>query len=183
VSSEPVSRLIARAHGGDQAAVDQLLPLVYDELRKIARRYMRFERSDHTLQATALVHEAFLKLAGNTTVTPKDRTHFIALAATAMRHVLVEHARSRNAVKRGGPMDFLRLDDSVVMARDDSAAFLAINEALDEFRELDPQRAKVFELYFIFGMQMTEIADVMDLTVQQVRYKLDVARAWMRGRL
>jgi RNA polymerase sigma factor (TIGR02999 family) len=179
----PVSTLIARAHSGEQAALDQLLPLVYDELRKIARRYMRFERKEHTLQATALVHEAFLRLAGNTAVTPKDRTHFVALAATAMRRILVEHARGRNAIKRGGEVDLVRLEDAIALAHDDSTTFLAIDEALNEFRELDPERAKVFELHFVFGMQMAEIADAMDLSAQQVRYKLDVARAWMRGRL
>ena len=159
------------------------MPLVYDELRKIARRYMRFERREHTLQATALVHEAFLRLVGNAAVTAKDRTHFVALAATAMRHILVEHARGRNALKRGGHVDHLKLEDAVALAHGDGASFLAVNEALDEFRDLDPQRAKVFELHFMVGMRMAEIADALDLTSQQVRYKLDVARAWMQRRL
>lgn len=173
--SGDVTRLLRDFGRGERDALDRLVPLVYEELRAVARRQMRRERTGHTLHPTALVHEAWAKLA----VSPIDasnRSHFLAIAAHAMRQVLVDHARSRNAAKRGGGWERLTLmdgDNAVEMKTDD---LIALDAALDQ---LDPRQRQVVEMRFFAGMEETEIASVLGVTDRTVRRDWVKARAWL----
>ena len=167
---------------------EALLPLVYDELRRIAADYLRQDRPDHTLQPTALVHEAFLKLARNSNADWRDESHFRAVAAMAMRQILVDHARSRNAGKRGG--DRLRITLShagvdAVTGDDDGLAFdvLALDEAMHELETIDQRRARVVELHFFGGLTFRDAANLLDIAPKTAESDWYFARAWLRKRL
>jgi RNA polymerase sigma factor (TIGR02999 family) len=170
-----VTRLLRAARDGEREALDRLVPLVYDELRAVARRQLRRERADHTLHATALVHEAYARLARGT-VDAGDRAHFLAIAARAMRQVLIDHARSRNAEKRGGGLDRLTLmdGDHAVELRTDE--LLALDRALDQ---LESRQRQVVEFRFFAGMEEQEIAAVLGVTDRTVRRDWVKARAWL----
>lgn len=179
------SALLRAASEGDPAAAERLLPVVYDELHRIASAYMRRERPDHTLQATALVHEAFLRLAGSDPGAARYESlrHFIAAAAVAMRRVLVNHARAKAAEKRGGGEVVLALDDVAEEFARRSVNLLALDEALRRLAALDARQARLVELRFFGGMTFEDCAGTLGLSVRTVHYEWAHARAWLRGQL
>lgn len=174
-----VTRLLAAADAGDASALDRLLPLVYDELRRIAEAQLRGERAGHTLQPTALVHETYLKLAGSD-LPAASRAHFLAIAARAMRQALVDHARRRDRAKRGGGRRPVTLTGGSWSEEMDLDELLALDAALDE---LDARQRQVVECRFFAGMSEQEIADVLDVTPRTVRRDWVKARAWLYRRL
>jgi RNA polymerase sigma factor (TIGR02999 family) len=178
-----VTRLLDAAKQGDPAAADELLPLVYAELRRLAASYLNHERPDHTLQATALVHEAYLKLVGQTGASFNDRRHFFAVAATAMRRILVNHAKSKKAGKRGGGQAVVALDDAAALFRERAVDLVALDESLDRLSAFDPELARLVELRFFGGLSVEEIAQTMDASTRTVERNWSLARAWLRGEL
>lgn len=175
-----VSRLLLRWREGDAAALERLLPLVYDELHAIARRHMRGERPDHTLQTTGLIHEAYLRLCG-ADVTWKGRVHFLAVAAQTMRRVLVDHARARGRAKRGGGDAAVTLDDVAAPARPDDV--LALDEALARLSALDERKARVVELHYFGGLTYDETAAAVGISAATVDRELRLAKAWLHREL
>jgi len=181
---------LLRAWGrGDSAALDRLTPLVYEQLRRMARSYMRNERPGHTLQATALVNEAFLRLVDTRNVDWTDRVHFFAVCARVMRRILVDAARSRAAIKRGGHADraehstAINLDQLPNPASEMSAQVCALDEALDTLAQLDPRRAHVIELRFFGGLTVEETAQVLQTSPQTVMREWKLARVWLAREL
>jgi len=174
-TAEDVTALLAAARGGDDGALERLLPVVYADLRAVAEREMRREAAGHTLQPTALVHEAYLRLAG-AAENAGDRTHFLAIAARAMRQVLVDHARRRDAAKRGGGAPPVTLTDAVGAGPLDLDELLALDRALDT---LDPRQRQVVECRFFAGMEESEIATALGLSERTVRRDWAKARAWL----
>ena len=167
---------------GDEAALEQLIPLVYDHLRRLAGHYLRAERPDHTLQGTALVHEAYLRLVDGAAVDWKDRQHFFAVAARTMRRILVDAARTRQAGKRGGPTRVdARFDDGPAAdpAEERASELLALDDALSSLARLDPRRAKVVELRYFGGLSVEETADLLRVSPQTVKRDWKLARAWL----
>jgi len=170
-----VTRLLAQVRAGERDALDRLLPLVYDELRQLARRQLRRERGDHTLHPTALVHEAYLKLAGSG-FDAADRAHLLAIAARAMRQVLVDHARRHNAAKRGGGWQRTTLHDGVRLIEFRADELLALDRALEQ---LDERQRRVVEYRFFGGMEEKEIAAALGISESTVRREWVRARAWL----
>lgn len=177
-----VSRLLASLNAGDARAADALVPLVYKELRRLAGHYLKHERPGHTLQPTALVHEAFLKLVDQDTAW-QNRTHFFAMAANLMRRILVDYARSHDARKRGGAAEKVSLDDAFVFAKERPAEVIALDEAMRELAEIDPRRAQVVELRFFGGLSNEEIAEVLGVHSNTVLRDWNLARAWLKTQL
>ncbi|MEZ5976326.1 MAG: sigma-70 family RNA polymerase sigma factor [Planctomycetota bacterium] len=186
MSSAPqeATRLLARLSAGDESAGEELLPFVYAELRRVAGSCMRSERHEHTLQPTALVHEAYLRLLGSEE-TPhwQDRQHFIRVAARAMRNVLVDHARRRNAAKRGGAESPVPLDQVVASFEEQSLDVLALHDCLEQLAEADSELAKLVELRFFGGLTIEETARVLDRSPATVERRWKAARMWLRDRL
>ena len=174
-----ITQLLEQASAGDQTALDALLPLVYQELRRLADHYLRQERPDHTLQATALVHEAYLRLVGQTSINWQNRAHFFSVAAQVMRHILVDHARAHTAQKRGGGLTKLSLDEAVSFFNQRDVNLVALDEALTELAQLDPQQARIVELRFFGGLALEEVAEVLKITPGKVRYDWRIAKAWL----
>ncbi|MDH3591031.1 MAG: ECF-type sigma factor [Planctomycetota bacterium] len=177
------TRLLRRLTDGDAKAADELFTLVYEELHSVAERLMAGERSDHTLQATALIHEAWMRLLGGAAVSATDRTHFLRLAARAMRHVLVDHARGRGRAKRGGGVKPLPLDEAVAHFEQNDTDLLALDEALEKLAAQDEQLARIVELRCFGGLTLEETGEVMGLTVRKVHMGWTFARGWLRGEL
>lgn len=173
-----VTQLLAAVGTGDASAHEQLLPLVYDELRRLAASYMRRERPGHTLQATAVVNEAYLRMAAADT-TPTDRVHFFALAAQMMRRILVDHARGRRRDKRGGDQLQITLDESAFVAAESQDAVLELDEALERLAEFDERAARVVELMFFGGLSYEETAEVIGVSRTTVFEDLKIAKAWL----
>jgi RNA polymerase sigma factor (TIGR02999 family) len=173
---KPVTALLLAWRAGDQTALDRLMSLVHDELHRLAQRCMRGERPDHTLQATALVNEAYLRLA-DADVDWKDRAHFFAVAATAMRRILVDYARGRGRKKRAGVM--ISLDESVLIAPDREAELLAIDDALTQLAGHDERAARVVELHYFGGLTYDEIAEALGISAATVDRDLRFAKAWL----
>ena len=173
-----ISRLLAAWHAGESAAAEELFSAVYAELRKLAAYHLRRQRPGHTLQSTALVHEAYLRLAGQDEVAWKNRGHFFAVAAQAMRRVLVDHARRRHAAKRGGDGERSPLD-SVVLAVDDSVDVLELDLALDKLEQLAPREVRVVELRFFAGLSIPEVALALGISESTVERAWVTARAWL----
>lgn len=171
-----VTQLLAAARGGETDALDRLLPLIYDELRDLAGRQMRRERADHTLHSTALVHEVYVKLAARGAPEASDRAHFLAIAARAMRQVLVDHARRRMAAKRGGGWAVTTLSDGHQAVDFQPEEMLALDRALEG---LEPRQRQVVEYRFFAGMEESEIAQVLDVSERTVRRDWVKARAWL----
>lgn len=176
-----VTQLLARAAGGDDGAVTSLFDLLYRELRILAATAMRSERAEHTLQPTALVHEVFLRLADDT-ASIENRRHFFGIAATAMRRILVEHARARHAAKRGGHAPRVSIDDVAVPAPTslDPVDLEALDAALTTLATLDARQARVVELRYFAGLTVEEAADVLDASPRTVKRDWQMARAWLR---
>jgi RNA polymerase sigma factor (TIGR02999 family) len=178
-ADQPVDRL-AVVRGGDPAAWQDLLPLVYDELRRQARQYLRKERLHHSLQATALVHEAYLRLSKQRPKAFANREHFLAIAAQLMRQILVEHARQRGTIKRGGLAAMVVLDDAIAHAAARNVNVLALDEALSALEKLDARQARIVELRFFGGLSIEETSAVLDLSPATVKRDWTTARAWLR---
>ena len=181
--NKDVTGLLAAWKGGEQGALDQLVPLVYDELRRLARRYLRRERPDHTLQTTALVHEAYLRLVGSKPSDWENRVHFFAAAAQVMRHILVDHARSRQAAKRAGGYARVTLDEGAVAGGDQGVDLLAVDEALTALAALDPQQARVVELRVFGGLSVEEAAEAMGVSPRTVKREWSMAKAWLHRQI
>lgn len=164
---------------GNELALDQLMPLVYDELRRMARNYMRRQPSGHTFQTTELIHEAFLKLARNDQRTWQNRAHFFGVAATAMRHILVDYARSKSSQKRGGWQDRVTLNEEVAVSLDRSRAMVALDDALKALATLDPRKSRVVELKYFGGATNDEIAEVLRVSTDTVKRDWRFARTWL----
>jgi RNA polymerase sigma factor (TIGR02999 family) len=180
--ADTVSRLLDDARHGDAAALDRLLPLVYAELREIAGAHMRRERPDHTLQPTALVHEAFLRMAGSAALSAQDRTHFLRTASQAMRRVLVDHARARNAQKRGGALH-VTLDEAIAGQREPAVDMLALDDALTRLGAAEPRWAQVVELRYFAGLEIPEVAAALGISPATVKRDWQFARAWLSKEL
>lgn len=179
-----ITQLLRDWSEGNQAALDELMPLVYDELRRQASRYLRKERQGHTLQTTALIHEAYLKLAGQNEIEWQNRSHFFAIASTAMRRILVDHARTRHREKRGGRAEDIPLDDALMIgAQQRNVDLVALDEALVRLERLDRRQAKVVELRFFSGLTNEETADVLGVSNATVRNDWAMAKAWLHGQI
>lgn len=179
-STQEITRLLADWGDGDPAALEKLTPLVYAELRRIARRQMRDERPGHTLQATALVNEAFLRLGGDGGGDFHDRAHFYAVCAQVMRHVLIDHARTRARDKRGGGAPHVALDEAAVVLEGKGAdELVALDEALRGLEEFDAQKARVVELRYFGGLSIEETAEVLGVSPTTVRREWRRAKAWL----
>lgn len=175
----PVTTLLARWRAGDERALESLIPLVYDELRSLARSYLRHERPDHTLQSTALVHEAYARLVGHDPPIVANRTHFFGIAARLMREILVEHARARGAAKRGAGACMLTLDAAENAGRPLDIDVLRLDDALNALARLDERQSRVVELRFFTGLSLDETADVMGISPATVSREWTTARAWL----
>ena len=179
MASSEVTLLLDRVNEGDSSAAEALMPLLYDELRGLAGRYLRGERPGHTLQPTALVHEAFLKLVGQKNADYKSRGHFMAIAAVAMRRILVNHAQKRSAAKRGGGAKRVPLADDLAVAESPDLDLVALDEALGRLAERDPRKARVVEQRFFAGMEMSQIAENLGVSLVTVKRDWEFARAWL----
>jgi RNA polymerase sigma factor (TIGR02999 family) len=183
VSSGEIDHLLERCRGGDAAAFDELVSAVYAELRKLAAYHLRAERPDHTLQPTALVHEAYVRLARGADRPWQDRAHFLAAAAQVMRHVLVDHARARAAEKRAGQRTQVALDDALELAATENLDVLALDDALRALDEVDPDLARIVELRSFAGLTLVEVAEVVGVSRATVEREWATARAWLRKEL
>ena len=178
-----VTRLLGALRAGESDALDRLFPLVHDDLRTIAARLLRHEAPGHTLQPTDLVHEAYLRLAGGPSAHPGDRAHFLAIAARAMRHLLVDHARRRRAAKRGGGASPVRITNEQVGVDLSFDELLALDDALDRLGALDPRLRQVVECRFFGGLTEPETAEALGVTTRTVQRDWARARAWLYGEL
>ena len=181
-----VTDLLHRWQDGDTQALDELTPLVYRELHRIAGRHIAGEQPGHTLQATALVHEAFLKLVDQRRVEWQNRAHFFNLAATLMRRILVDHARSAHRIKRGADVPKVSLDEATAMGETgalDLADILTLDRALDDLQALDPRQCQIVELRFFGGLTVEEVADTLSISTGTIKREWTVARAWLYQRL
>ncbi len=177
--SDNLTELLLDWKHGDESALARLTPLVYDELRRIAHRYVQRERNGHTLQTTALVHEAYLRLAGDQQIEWQDRAHFFAVTAQVMRHILIDHARRRRYAKRGGDPQQVSLSEAHAMTQERASELVALDEALDELAEVDPRKARVVELRYFGGLSLEETAEVVEISVMTVRRDWRAAKAWL----
>jgi len=180
---ENVTLLLAEVRKGNPEAEGKLIPLVYDELRKLAGSYMRRERENHTLQATALVHEAYLKLVRQDVPDWQSRAHFFGIAAQLMRQLLVDHARGHSRKKRGGGQEMVVFDDALAFTPEKSLEVMKIDESLQRLTKLDPRQGKIVELRFFGGLTVEEAADVLGISPKTVKREWSVAKAWLHGDL
>ncbi|HLR06288.1 MAG TPA: sigma-70 family RNA polymerase sigma factor [Pyrinomonadaceae bacterium] len=180
---ENITDLLLKWSGGDATALEQLMPLVYDELRRLAVRYLRRERDNHSLQPTALVNEAYLRLVDQQKVEWQSRAQFYGLAARVMRNILVDHARSRQAAKRGGEQFRVSFDGDQQVSVNPEIKFLAVHEALERLTTFDAQKAQIVELRFFGGLSIEETAEVLGIGHATVERDWKLARAWLRLQL
>ena len=178
-SSSEVSRLLKDWGEGDECALNALIPLVYDELRRMAHRQMAREKAGHTLQTTALINEVYLRLIGAAKIPLQDRNHFFALSATLMRRILVDHARSRGRAKRGGAARMLSLDETAVIPVDRGTDILALDDALKSLAAVDERKAKTVELRFFGGFSVQETAEALNVSVSTVMNDWKFAKVWL----
>lgn len=181
--SHDVTKLLIQLSQGNDGVVDEIFPLIYDELKRIAGGYLKNERGDHTLQPTALVHEAYLKLIDQTRVSWQNRAHFLGVAAQVMRRILVDHARERAAEKRLGKLDKLQLDENVDKAVEMSGELIALDDALKILAKVDPPLAKLVELRYFGGLTFEETAEVMEISLRTAKRHWQLARAWLHRHL
>jgi RNA polymerase sigma factor (TIGR02999 family) len=178
-SSAGVTELLIQAGNGDRAALDQMLPLVYGELRRLANFYLSRERPGHTLQPTALVHEAYLRLVDQQNVDWKNRAQFFGLAAEMMRRILTNHARDRSAGKRGGKPERISLSRIHPSTRSKEIELIALDEALNQLSAMDARKSRIVELKFFSGLTLEEIAEVLQISISTVQRDWTIARAWL----
>ena len=179
-NSQHITKLLNQWSDGNQKVLDDLLPLVNTELRRQASRYLRRERADHTLQPTALINEAYLKLIDQRDVRWQNRAHFFAIAAQAMRRILVDYARERHREKRGGAAENLPLDEALtIVSREKSVDLVALDEALNKLATFDERQAKVVELRYFSGLSIDETAEVLNVSNVTVRRDWNMAKAWL----
>jgi RNA polymerase sigma factor (TIGR02999 family) len=181
--AQQVTQLLEQWSHGDADALQKLTPLVYDELRRLARQYMKGQAPQHTLQTTALVNEAYLRLAGQKKPSFTNRSHFLAVAAKAMRQILVNHAKALQTGKRGAGADKVQLDEAAVVSPEQTSAILDVNEALERLAILDSRKAQVVELRYFGGLKQEEIADVLKVSSVTVQRDWVFARAWLYNEL
>jgi RNA polymerase sigma factor (TIGR02999 family) len=174
-----ITNLLVEWSDGNQSALDKLYPLVYDELRRMAHRYMNRERKGHTLQTTALINEAYLRLVQQRNVTWANRAHFFGIAAQIMRRILIDHARRYEYAKRGAGAQRVSLDEVAVVAKERARELLALDEALDRLCKIDARRGRVVELRFFGGLENEEIAEVLSISTNTVTRDWNMARAWL----
>lgn len=179
LATTPVTDLLVKWRSGDGAALQALMPLVYDEMRRLAHRYLRRERGGHTLQSTALVHEAYVRLTGNAPPQWQDRAHFFGIAAHVMRQILVEYARARNAEKRGGAVIKLAIDNIDLPSRKADLDIVALDDALKDLARIDAQQSRVVELRFFSGLSIDETAEVLEISESTVKRDWNTARVWL----
>ena len=182
-STQGVTRLLREARAGDRAALDELLPLVYRELRQIAARHLAQERPGHTLQPTALVHEAYLRLIDQHSVDWRNRAHFFSIAAEMMRRVLVNHAVGRRAQKRGAGETLLSLDEVISFPNRQDVDLVQLDEALTRLSELDPLQARIVEMRFFAGLTVEEVAEVLGVSDSEVKREWRSAKAWLTAQM
>src|SRR6185369_15679335 len=182
-SSSEVTQLLDAMRQGDQVAFEKLLPLVYDELHRIAGRYMARQQHGHTLQTTGLIHEAYLRMANQEEKRWENRAHFFAVAATVMRHILVDHARARQRDKRGGDALKVSLDEAIAKADDRALEITALDDALKTLATFDQQQSRIVELRFFGGLTMEEIAEAIGISLSTVEREWRAARAWLGRQL
>jgi RNA polymerase sigma-70 factor, ECF subfamily len=179
-----ITQMLKQWSEGNQNVLDTLMPLVYEELRRQASRYLRRERPDHTLQTTALIHEAYLKLIDQRRVDWQNRSHFFAIASQAMRRILVDHARERHREKRGGAAENLPIEEAAYVASDEKGVDLvALDEALTRLAEFDERQARVVELRYFSGLSIDETADVLGVSNVTVRRDWNMAKAWLHQQI
>jgi RNA polymerase sigma factor (TIGR02999 family) len=178
-SASDVTLLLQRYSNGDQEALAELIPQIYDELRRLASFYLQSERVDHTLQTTALVHEAYLRLVDQKQVEWSNRNHFFGVAAQMMRRILVDHARKHVSLKRGGSFSRISLEEAAVFSRERPRELIAVDELLTRLASLDPQGSRIAELRFFAGLSLEETAEVTGLSSAKVRREWSAAKAWL----
>jgi RNA polymerase sigma factor (TIGR02999 family) len=178
-SSTQITQLLLAWGQGDEAALERLMPLVYDELRKVAARHLRRQRPDHTLQTTALVNEAYLRLIDSSQVQWQNRAHFFAISAQLMRRILVDFARSRQNLKRGGDVERISLDEALVVAPERGADLLALDDALTQLAALNSRQAQVVELRYFGGLSEEEAAEALKVSLRTVQRDWKLARLWL----
>ncbi|TWT75877.1 RNA polymerase sigma factor [Posidoniimonas polymericola] len=181
--SDQITAVLQALGSGDQKEIDRLMPLVYDEMREIASRYMSRQPSGHTLRSTALVNEAYLKLCSGADANWQGRSHFFAAGAQAMRRILVDHARSKQRDKRGGGLQRVELDDDLLGREQKQEDILALNEAITKLQDLDPRQASIVELRFFGGMTVQQVAEALGVSKRTVELEWKMARAWLRREL
>ena len=177
-----VTQLLIKWSKGDKAALDELMPVIHSELRRLARRYMARERLGHTLQTTALINEAYLRLVDQQGVEWQDRSHFFAVSAQIMRHILVDHARKHHSEKRGVGAQKVALDDVAVANQERAAELVALDEALNDLAALDPRQSQIVELRFFGGLTVEETAEIMKIAPITVMREWRTAKAWLRDK-
>lgn len=180
---ESITQLLIEVTNRNSAAVDALLPLIYDELRSLAANYLRRERPDHTLQPTALVHEAYLRMVDQTQVNWQNRAHFFGVAAQMMRRILVDHARAHTAEKRGADFQKLSLDENIDKTVERSSELIALDDALKALFEMDEQKGRIVELRFFGGLSIDETAEVLGVSAPTVKRQWRMAKAWLYGQV
>jgi len=176
---QEITQLLMNWSQGDKAALDQLVPLVYPELRRLAKRHMDREDPAHTLQTSALINEAYLKLVDQQNVEWQNRAHFFAVAARVMRHILVDHARTRNYAKRGGGAPKLPLDEAAALTEQRAGQLIALDDALRDLAALDERKSQIIELRFFGGLSLEETAEVMKISPSTVQREWRAAKAWL----
>jgi RNA polymerase sigma-70 factor (ECF subfamily) len=174
-----VTTLLKQLSSGNKTAIEELIPLLYDELRRMASRYLQRERPDHTLQATALVHEAYLRLVDQKDVEWQNRSHFFGVAAQQMRRILVDHARAHHAAKRGGPLPKISLDEAQAISEERTGDLLELDEALTRLASIDAQQVRIIELRFFAGLTVEETADLLNVSTATVKREWTTAKAWL----
>ncbi len=183
MSTQGVTNLLIELSNGKRDVVDELLPIIYDELKRIAANYLRRERSDHTLQPTALVNEAYMKMIDITQVSWQNKAHFVGVAANQMRRILVDHARHHNAQKRGGEFHIMTLNEEIDHADEQSADLIALDDALNELAKMDPVKAQIVELRYFGGLTTDETAEVLGVSSITIKRHWKMTKAWLYGQL
>ncbi len=180
---QEVTQVLLDWNRADGNAAERLIPFVYDELRRLARQYLQRERPDHTLQATGLVHEAYLRLVDQNSVTWQNRAHFFGVAAQAMRRILVDHARSHHAEKRGGEREKLEFDEELLPSGERAVDLIALDEALRELETFDARQSQIVELRFFGGLTNEEIGEALDISPRTIKREWRLAKAWLRRQI
>lgn len=178
-STHEVTQLLIEWSNGDKAALDKLIPLIHEELRRLAHHYMSRERPGHTLQTTALVDEAYVRLVNRKDVHWQNRAHFFAISAQLMRSILVDHARSHAYAKRGGGARKISLDETLIVSQQRAAEVVALDDVLKELADFDPQQSRIVELRFFGGLTIEETAEVLDLSTATIKREWSTAKAWL----